>query len=341
MAAVAVRDSTRLHLDGEVCGVPPGDVGPLAAGEAWIVRCTGADRDVTGARLRSATPFLLLSGSTAARTPEAGGSWDTLLAAPPPEEAWGRLHHVVPVPRDPFFAGEGDLLRVVGGPGTVVEVDDGVLPAEWPIPASGLLELDGASWGGRPLRVASSEPVAVAQVMKSRSHRGRGDPAMVALPASDAGVRSAAWPVPDGYGEGYHLGVVAPLGAALLVDGRPLPGGLELLPGSTHGYAVVEMEAPARGSLGDHRLISDRPVTAWVAGQGIFKSYVHATGWARPLRILRGPAPDDLSVAAPDPVSPWTDDDALAPGAPALLFYRVDGAPHLLVARGAGLDLHF
>ena len=88
---------------------------------------------------------------------------------------------------------------------------------------------------------------------------------------------------------------------------------------------------------------SDAVGVCWVAGQGIFKSYAHPAGWCRPLRILRGPAPDGLSTVAREEPSPWTDEDAFSPGAPPRLFYRVEGAALLVVERGARrvLRLHY
>jgi len=340
LAAVAVRDGTVLRLDGSPCGAAR-QAGPLAAGDLFLLRCLGPGEDVTGVRVRSDTPFLLLSGSAAARLPAGGGSMDTLWSAPLPEEAWGTLHHVLPCPGDPFFAGEGDYVRVVGDPGTEVEVDAGALPGRWTLPGAGVLDLDGAAFGGRALRISSSAPVAVAQLMKSRSHRGTGDPALLALPPASAGVAAFSWPVPDGYGEGYHVGICAPLGAVVTLDGAGVS--LSPLPGGTHGAAVVELPAPPRGGTGEHRLAGSGPVVAWVAGQGIFKSYAHTAGWTRPVRVLRGTAPDALSVVAVEPSAPWTDEEALAPGAPPRLFYRVDGASLLLVTLGAerALRLHY
>lgn len=329
--AVAVRSGTRLEVGASPCS-PAQRIGPLAAGDAWLLRCTEAGQDLTGLEVRGSAPFLLLSGNRAARLPADGGSADNLVAAPLPEEAWGETHYAVPVPGDPFFADRGDHLRVVGDPATAIEVRDGLGSTPFSLPAGGVLDLDMVLWNGRPLRIDSDRPVAVAQLLASRDHRGTGDPALVALVPAAGGVPAAAVPVPDGYGEGHLIGLVAPLAASVRFDGGA-PLDLDPLPGGSHGFAVIDMDQPGRGELGEHRLRSDAPFAAWAAGQGLYKSYAHPVGWSRPVGIHRGETPDTLEAVEPNASSPWIDPK---PAAAPLLFYQADGAELLLVERRGG-----
>jgi hypothetical protein len=339
LVAVAMESGTRLHVGGGPCFEETET--EMEAGDALLLRCDGPGDDVTGVRVWAGRPFLLLSGNRGVVLPEEGGSADTLLAAPPPEWSWGTLYHVLHLPRDPFFAGEGDFVRIVAGEGGAgVRVASASREEHHGLPEGGTLTLDGAEWLGEPLRIVADRPVQVAQLAKSRDHRGTGDPALLALAPADSGVREARLLLPDGYGDSYHAGVVAPAGARVLLDGAPLH--LDPLPGGIHAGAVLSLQAPPPGTVGEHRLESDRPVTGWVSGQGLYKSFLYPVGRRVPPIVRRGADPRELELLAREAESPWEDADALGDEAPPLLFYRVGPADHLWVGRaGAAVLLVF
>ena len=126
------------------------------------------------------------------------------------------------------------------------------------------------------LRLGASAPVAVAEYMLGQSAGGEGgDPAMtIAVPPP---LFRAAYAVhaPLSY-ESNFVNLVAPTGALVDLDGKPIPPGL-WSPIGASGFSAARILLDAKGE-GDHELAGDQPFGVQVYGYGQYTSYWYPGG---------------------------------------------------------------
>jgi hypothetical protein len=153
-------------------------------------------------------------------------------------------------------------------------------------PEQGPLQIDALM---QDVRIGASEPILVAHYMQGQESvdSGAGDPSMaVAVPAAQ--YRSDYIFAVSGTYDYNFVNVVAPLDAAVLLDGEALPSSAFSRIGST-AYAVARHLLP--GDREVFRIESTKPFGIDVYGYGQFTSYMYPGGLdlkrINPARVIR------------------------------------------------------
>jgi hypothetical protein len=138
------------------------------------------------------------------------------------------------------------------------------------------------------VRVTADKPIALAQYMQGQASvpSGSGDPSM-SLVVPLAQYRTDYIFTASTTYDSNFINVVAPIGAAITLDGAPLAGTASDVGDSD--YHVVRFQLPAAGS-GVYHLHADAPVGLTVYGYGRYTSYMYPGG----LDLKR------LSIITPD-----------------------------------------
>lgn len=245
---------------------PPGQPAPagtvaLDAGATHLLTAA----DVTGTRLRSDEPIVVLSGAACANVPAGSASCDHLVEQVLPTDALGTRFLTVP-----FATRAGDVIRVVAAHDhTSVHVDGHRVAV---LDAGEVYEqhLDA------PAVITTGRPAAVAQYATSTLVDGAvGDPAMTLVPAVDRLLRRYTFAVPATGFAVNHVNVVVPDGAVegLRLDGQPVdPGAFS--PAAAAGWRVAQLPV----APGAHVLEGPARFAAIVHGFDEFDSYAHPAG---------------------------------------------------------------
>lgn len=332
-AVVATENNTTVFAEVPCTG--GSDVVNLDAGEVYQVACRWLDSppDVSGARVQSSRPVVVIAGNSDAYVPTNYLSGDFVVEAAVPVASWGREFVAVPFERGPAAEiGAYDVVRIMASRNGSVNWDDGAGVQVLPLAGAGAfvdMQLTG------PVRISSNAPIAVHQFMTGVEMSDMADPSMVQLqPVADWSSAHRFYVPPD-YSLGSFVTIAAPTAdiATVLVDGlpvvtwAPVPGGLE-------SWATVPLFLQA----GEHVVGSDTVTSAIVHGYN--DEYRPQPGLGRVPGSFAYPAADapppcviDPRVLAPGSACvgrsiSFADDGTSGIGCTSFLYrWLVDGAP--------------
>lgn len=290
---VATEDSTDVTIDLSVdrSSVQNGSRRSvtLNRGQSYLVQArvsiTRQNDDLTGTRIASTKPLVLLASHYRAQVPIIAeeASRDCLVEQLPSTDTWGK-HIIVPPLRRPMgfqSAGSNDVTvcRIVAEiDSTMVQVNG---QAPWQINAGSFWDLPLTT----ALDIVSTKPVLVTIIDRSanRDRRGRnsGDPSLILMPPVEqylSGYRVAnAEPQVTGTPvfSQHQITCVVPLAAAgsLTLDGAPSPA-LTPIAGTTYGFVHLTVAA------GPHEVLCDSAFGIFVYGYGPAESYGYTGGMA-------------------------------------------------------------
>jgi hypothetical protein len=289
---VVVRTTAPVFAPGDPARtVPPGELAfDLNPGEALQLVSHGVDLtravDLTGTSIRADLPVAVYSGHECANVPNERLACDHLEEQLFPLETWGRRYAVSPL----RYRGSDQpaVVRIMAQrDGATLTFDGVAAPAGCArtLMRGEYCELETAS----PFQVTGSMPILVAQFMRGLGDDKRcrcgggvctdapeceGDPAMVLEVPVDQYRTDYRFLVPASYANNY-LNVVAPMGADLDLDGRPLVGAVTRAVGA--GLVMHQLAVPA--GVHDLRAADGRArFGIKVYGVAPYTSYAYAAG---------------------------------------------------------------
>jgi hypothetical protein len=246
----------------------------LTPGDAETESFAGAVVKTT----RPGTRIQVLAGSSCAEIP--GGLCSHVEDVVMPKSALGK-QYVLLAPGDPAnpIPFTVRVLAVVGETALTFDPASGHNPVT--LSAGGVMELSNVV---DPVVITASQPVAVTQYMN-----GHGDPAGQNPDKDRIGGPNALTVVPvSRYRTSYTFAastahklsfvhVVAPTGAGLTLDGKPIAPG-EMFPAGGSGMSYCVKSLAKDGNTKVHTVTSAKPIGIFVDGFDAFSSYLYAGG---------------------------------------------------------------
>ncbi len=254
-----------------------------------VVQLAGDTGDVTGTLIEATSPIQVLGGHHCTKIPITVDACDHLEESMFPIESLSTTY-VVASPAVPTLPdGKVQLVRIVAtAPATTLAYDPPQPGAPTSLTAAGdfaELPLTAASF-----QVTANHKILVAQYMTGQDAGGdMGDPDLSLAVATDQFRSEYLFHAPLSYTTNY-VNVVAPIGAAIVLDGAAVTG-FAPIGGSGFSLARVELVAGARGN---HFITGDVAFGISVYGYGIYTSYWYPGGTELREIILAGstgPAP--------------------------------------------------
>lgn len=262
----------------------------LNRGQSYLVQArvteTRQNDDLTGTRITSTKPLVLLAGHYRAQVPILSevASRDCLVEQLPSTDTWGK-HIIVPPLRRPTdfqSAGPNDVAvcRIVADVDSTMVQVNGQTP--WLIDAGRYWDLPLTT----ALDIVSTKPVLVTVIDRSanRSNGGvrrSGDPSLILMPPVEQFLSAyrVANAEPQAVGAPvftqHQITCVVPVSAvaSLTIDGAPSPASIAI-PGTTYAYVHMNVSA------GQHEVLCDSAFGIVVYGYGPAESYGYTGGMA-------------------------------------------------------------
>lgn len=275
-----------------IAGGDAGDTFSFAISRGEVVLLVGTpETDLGGTLLHADVPVQVLTGLPCTYQPHDRQSCDHVEEVVFPVETLGTRYHVAR-PSRPDGGPVGQVVRLFGtADATTLEYPGGA-PAGAPssIDAGevidlGVVDVDFEIRGSAPFAVSVWELGQVIVDPGFGGDSGRGDPAQSNVAAVEQYRTRYVFLAPTDYDVSYAV-IVAPVGAAVLMDGGSVGGAREPL---GEGYEVIRVPLePVRG--GAHLLEANLPVGLQVMGFGFATSYQYPGGLD--LRGIGPPLPD-------------------------------------------------
>jgi hypothetical protein len=239
----------------------------LTQGQALHLSADRANGDdLTGLRVQANQDVVVFSGHECANVPNVEtGYCDHLEEQLLPVEAWGSTHLLVP-----YFkrnaADQSYYSVVIGLDRTTLDAtpNHGSVTEGRTYNAGERLLLAASA----PLRLTSSRPIQVAQLMQGSAYTGYvdeprcegrdiffpvqqpiGDPAMALVPPTEQWRRAYTFSIPDGYLDHYAL-LIAPVGAQLTGNNAPIVSWTTIA-GSDYAYGHLPVNTLSMSLAGD------------------------------------------------------------------------------------------
>lgn len=283
-AVVATEDNTTLTVTPTTPVNGRGNTDPfivrLQAGDVFFAQARDnkqfpmvAGRDLTGSRVQSNKPIVVMGSHQRANIPwNAAVGRDHLVEQLPPTNLWGRRAMVTPHYQLQKTVNDANFVRVIAAQsGTILTIDSTTSQA-LPVGRSVDIPLD------RPMLLTANNPILVAQFQHSTTdvqyisvaNDTVGDPFMMLVPAReqfDSAYTFESWNTKDFF---YHfINVVIPTEriSSLVLDGRPLVANFTRIEKTSYSYAQIPMEA------GGHHISARVPFGLYIYGFGPYNSY--------------------------------------------------------------------
>jgi hypothetical protein len=233
-----------------------------------------------GAIVAADRPVQVVAGSSCASiAPNGNGTCDHLEESVLPAETLGR-RYLVTAPTGPLGAPSPYALRIFGNVnGTVLSYPSGA-PSNAPatIDAGVVADL-GIQTGNFEIEGSAAFAIATflpSSVVSNTSDTfvQHGDPAKSQVVAVEQYRNSYVFLAPEDYDVSF-VDVIAPLGTAVTLDGKPMPGFEEALGGTGFGLTRVRLGS---GQFGAHAIAADVPIGVQVVGYGSYTSYQYPAG---------------------------------------------------------------
>lgn len=233
-----------------------------------------APSDPTGALVEADAPIQVLAGAQCVEIPDGVAACDHLEESMFPAEALGQDYFVTAPAIPTTGKPKVEMVRVVAVNGPTTLTYEPPQPgAPTTLAAAGdFVEL---ALTDADFRVTATDRVLVAQYMTGQQQGGdAGDPAMSLVVGTSAYRRSYLFHAPTSYAQSY-VNVVAPVGAAVTLDGTVLTGFAAI---GSSGYAVARVALSNAGS-GNHTIDGGgSAIGISVYGYGKYTSYWYPGG---------------------------------------------------------------
>lgn len=232
-----------------------------------------AGRDLTGTRVRSDKPIVVMGSHQRANIPwnEAVGR-DHLVEQLPPVSRWGRRAMVTPHYQLPKTQNDENFVRVIAAQSGTILTIDSITSQALPVGRSVDIPLD------RAKLLTANNPILVAQFQHSTTdvqyisvaNDTVGDPFMMLVPSReqfDTAYTFESWNTKDFF---YHyVNVVIPTEriSSLRLDGRPLVANFTRIEKTSYSYAQIPLQA------GGHHINARVPFGLYIYGYGPYNSY--------------------------------------------------------------------
>ena len=291
VAVTGTQDGTtvKVHLGTKASVLPGGPIKSssakdvsfqLDAGDVVEIASDGSG-DLGGTLVQADKPVQVLVGASCAsisQDPVKGATCDHLEESVQPAETLGK-HYLLAAPTGPLGAPDPHRVRLFGNvDGTTLSYPAGA-PANAPstidageVVDLGILQDDFEIVGDHELAIAIF--LVSSQVANPDDFIRHGDPSQSQPTSVEQFRKSYVFLAPDDYDVSF-IDVILPTGAAVKLDGAPLPGTPTPIGSSGFGVARVRLGA---GNAGAHALESDVPVGVQVIGYGAFTSYQYPAG---------------------------------------------------------------
>ncbi len=233
---------------------------------------TGDTYDLTGTIIRSTSPLALIGGHNCARVPTNRWACDHLEEVVFPLETWGT--NALVVTTEPLHS-EPNVIRILSGDdGNAIAFDPPSIHAGVSLNRGQFIEFEAS----QSFRASGSGSISVAQFLVGQDYAGFGTAA-----AGDNGDPSQSLAIPvEQYRTSYtflapmsyaisFVGVSAPTGAQVILDGSPIAG---LTPVGGTGYDTANVSITG----GVHSMTSSSPFGVVVYGFGSYTSYMYPGG---------------------------------------------------------------
>ncbi|PCC74915.1 hypothetical protein SAMN02745121_08402 [Nannocystis exedens] len=229
--------------------------------------------DVTGTRITADKPIQVIGGHVCTQVPHSLKACDHLEESMLPVDALAE-QYVVTAPRS-TLAGlpRHQMVRIIA---TEANTQLGYDPPQPGAPTTIAEAGDYAEIAAtdQDFMITASAKVVVAQYMRSqKAGGGLGDPSLLLAVPPERFRDSYLFHTPSGF-EGTFVGIVAPLGAEVTLDGLVVAD-FEPIGATQYGVARVELTA---NPAGQHEVAADVPVGVSVYGTGFCTSYWYPAG---------------------------------------------------------------
>jgi hypothetical protein len=284
-AVTAMDDDTKVTLQGvgsfvAGAGISAGGTGTVTLARGDVLEVVAADAsDPSGTRVRADKPVQVISGHSCAHVPlPATKTCDHIEEVGLPEDTLGSDYFVI-VPKYPDLRDVPSLLRILPlEADTKVTFDPPVAPpVTLTLGEPWQLELAGDT--AKSVHVTSTKPILVATYLEGygagpEKDQGIGDPSLSIAVAAEQYRKDYLFTAPTTYAINF-ASIVAPLGASIRLDGKPVDtSGMTAIGDSDHGVVHVVLSA----ETAVHTLSADVEVGLSVYGYGAYTSYMYPGG---------------------------------------------------------------
>ncbi len=274
---VATEDGTEVEItvpvpvtSGQPVGVP--FTVQLDRGESYQLQADGAG-DLSGSTVVGTAasgdcrPFAVFSGTRCTNIPSGCYACDHTFDQNFPTYSWGSEYYVVPI----SFATRYTYRVMALSNGTSYTIDGG---APINLNAGQFNEYNAVT---APRCIQSNQPIAVTQYLEGTSCAGTGDPAQMALNASDQMVNHVTLSTVQSTvinQHGLNIVMETPYTNTLSLDGVPVSAAQFTSFPSCPGYSYAQITI----AQGSHTLDSPNGFSAYVYGTGSAESYAYSAG---------------------------------------------------------------
>lgn len=285
VAVTATEDQTRVEFFGDAV-FDLGDVSsPVTLDRGDVLQLVSAHGqtngygvDASGTRVRADKPVQVLSGNGCAQVPTAStNNCDHIEHVMLPEDTLGSTYFVTFPKYVDDVQPAPHVVRVLPiEPDTQVRFEPPLVPSITLSPGGGPLDVVMDLTDVTDLYVEGDKPIIVAQYMQGQGALPSGfvgDPSMSLAPPIEQWRSDYLFTAPTQYVANF-ANVIAPVGAAVSIDGNSLPES-DFEPIGDSGFAVARV---LLSGTSVHTLQADEEVGLVVYGYGLFTSYMYPGG---------------------------------------------------------------
>jgi hypothetical protein len=285
MTVTAHKDGTEVTITTSTDTLAAGGAPAFVAGVPQTVTLNSGDvielatttGDLTGTHINATQPIMVIGGHYCANVPDDSfGYCDHLEEVMLPVDAMGVTYAVNAPAVTTIPDGKEEVVRILATqPNTTLTYDPPQAGAPTTIAnAGGYVELlrTPASFV-----VTANAKILVSQIMEgSTAGGGTGDPAMSLAVPVEQFRNQYLFHAPTNY-ETNYVDITAPVGAAVMLDGLPIP---PLVPIGASGWALSRVTPLGAGPAGDgnHQIVGDQGFGISVYGYGQDTSYWYPGG---------------------------------------------------------------
>lgn len=258
----------------QIVGAAPSSCTP-AGSESGVTYCNvGSDYDLTGTEIRATGPVQVIAGHNCDFVPFNRWACDHLEEALFPLEAWG-MESIVSKTQPPMGRTEPNIVRIVSGrDGNTITFDPASVGSSRTLNRGEYFEIEAS----QSFRVSGTQAIMVGQFLVGQDYAGigtsgdmgQGDPSMSLGIPSEQFRTQYSFLAPTSYLTNF-VGVTAPSGATVTLDGSPVSG-FQPIGGTGFSSAQVTI------SGGQHTISSDQKFGIVVYGYGQYTSYMYPGG---------------------------------------------------------------
>jgi hypothetical protein len=282
-AVTATQDNTKVTITAKAATTAAQGAPAFAAGVAQSVMLNAGDvvelgsitGDLTGSLVDSDKPVQVISGHYCTNVPDNITACDHIEESMFPVDTLGTSYVVSAPAVTTIPMGKVEVIRIIATGGSTTLTYDPPQPgAPTTIAQAGsFVEIQNNS---NTFKITSDQKVMVVQYMEGQeAGGGTGDPAMTLAVPVEQFRTQYLFHAPTNY-ESNYVDVIAPVGAAVMLDGAPI----NFVAIGTTGYALARVAPLTAGpnNDGNHSIQSNMAFGITVYGYGQYTSYWYPGG---------------------------------------------------------------